>query len=107
MSWRSSFERRPQDATDAEMARRSVDGLRHARRRPVTPTVVGRAEERAALRNLAGDEGVWHARIEALLAHAAARVPVRAAATTSRPVARLVEVHGPFPHVAGHLVESV
>src|SRR5216110_2011082 len=37
------------DAAEPEMARGGVDGLGHARRRPVTLAVVGCAEERASL----------------------------------------------------------
>ena len=47
------------DAAEADVARRRVDGLRLARRRPVAQAVVGSAEMRAALDHAARDVLAW------------------------------------------------
>src|SRR5690606_1134370 len=94
-------------AAEADVTSRRVDGLREARRGPIAEAVVRRAQERAPFQYLA-----WkarRARVEALLA----RRPHRVARDAARPFPdRRVRVvgrepgRGPFPHVAGHVVET-
>jgi hypothetical protein len=45
----------PDDAAEADMARRRVDRFGMARGRAVTAAIIGRAEMRAAFQNLARD----------------------------------------------------
>ena len=59
--------RRAHDAAETEVADRGIHGLRHARRRPVAPAVVRRAQVRAALHHLSRDANVRQARVVALL----------------------------------------
>src|SRR6185503_12849933 len=52
------------DASEAEMARRRVDGLRHSRRGAVAAAVVRRAQEGATLHHLARYLDVGRLRVE-------------------------------------------
>ena len=71
--------RYPQDTAKTQMASRSVNRLRHARRRAVTTAIVRRAQIRAALHHLARNFNVRRGRIEALVALCAARIDAAAA----------------------------
>src|SRR5215510_4227643 len=88
------------------MARRSIDGLGHASRRSIAPAVVRRAEMRSAFHDFARDLDRWLVRIVAFVSFSAPRVEARAARLCYLLVL-LVPVHGPLPHVAGHVVEPV
>ncbi len=55
------------DQAEAEVAGRGVDRLCHARRRAISPAVVGGAEVGASLDHLARDRDVGHVRVVALL----------------------------------------
>src|SRR5262245_6943039 len=88
----------PDHAAEAQVAGGRVDGLRHARGRAITLAVVRRAQIRAAFHDLARDADLRHARVEAVLGGAAARVLERAAGPLDSVVV-LVPVRGPFPHV--------
>src|SRR5882724_8924522 len=98
--------RRADDAAESQMAGCGIDRLGHARGRAIAPAVVGRAEIGAALHHLAGDGNLRHARVAAAAALAAARVVDRAAGVVDLAVV-LVPVGGPFPDIAGHVVEAV
>src|SRR6185312_9146944 len=67
-------ERRPRDAAEADMAGRSVDRLGVARGRAVAAAVMGGAEMRAALQDLAGNSDVGEARVVACSLAAAAGI---------------------------------
>src|SRR5262245_33501266 len=84
------------DAAEAEMARRRVDALRHARGRAIAPTVVRRAEIRTALHDLARDFHAGCTRVVARLLGAAARVRHRAARVLDLRVL-LVPIRCPLP----------
>ena len=64
----------PNDAAEADVARRGIDRLRVTRRRTVAAAVVGRAQMRAALQDPARDPRFRLAGIVALILAAAARV---------------------------------
>src|SRR5215472_804898 len=89
------------------MARRGVDGLRHARGGAIAPAIIGRAKMGPTLHDLARYVHARHLRIETILARAPTRVVCAAAAGRDRPVTRLVPVRGPLPDIADHVVEAV
>src|ERR1044071_440909 len=91
---------RPGDAAKAQVARRCVDRLRHARRRPVAPAIVRRAQVRSAFHDFAWYAAAPGRQIEALISIAAARVDACAAGMHGLRV-RLIPIRGPFPDVAG------
>src|SRR5215469_538177 len=68
----------PDDAAEADVARRGIDGLGVACRRTVAATVIGRAQVRAALQHLARDADVRLAAVVAALLRRAARILRRA-----------------------------
>src|SRR5262245_41317413 len=82
------------------MRDRGVDRLRHAGGRAVAAAVVGRAEMRAALGDLARD-GAGRLRVDARLAAGAAARASGGGAVRGIPIA------GPLPDIAGHVVEAV
>src|SRR5262245_12137902 len=88
------------------MARRGIDWLRHARRRPVASTVIRGAQIRPAFHDppRALDRG--HSRIVAPLPLAAARFIDRAARALD-PAVILIPVGRPSPDVAGHVIQTV
>src|SRR4029453_15738255 len=88
------------------MARRSVDGLGHARRRTIAPAIVWRAQMRPAFHYFARDLNLRHVGIVTLVALSASRVEGRATGLRNVLVL-LIPVCGPLPYVAGHLVEPV
>src|SRR5688572_17565808 len=105
MSWLGPL---PDDATEANVARRRVDRLRVARGRPIAAAVAWRAEVRAALDDLARDLDRRLARVVAAGLAAAARVLGNAARLRRvGPVLWRVEIGRPLPHVADHVVEFV
>src|SRR5262245_49899538 len=73
----------PQDATKADMARRTVDRLRKASGRPVAPAVVRGAQVRTSLEDLPSNSEVRLTRIVALLLADPARVLREAARARS------------------------
>src|SRR5262249_4296913 len=97
---------RTHDAAEAEVAGGRIDRLRHPRRRPIAPAIIRRAQIRTTLHHLARDANPGCVRVVALLCFASARVVDRAAGSLYLAVI-LVPVGGPFPDVAGHLVEAV
>src|ERR1044071_8099066 len=97
---------RPGDAAKAQVARRCVDRLRHARRRPVAPAIVRRAQVRSAFHDFAWYAAAPGRQIEALISIAAARVDACAAGMHGLRV-RLIPIRGPFPAVAAQVVEAV
>src|SRR6516225_2710944 len=96
------------DAAEADMAHAAVDHLCMPRRGPVSPAVVGRAEKRASLDDLARDARARLLRVVARL-HPAARRPRRPAAGLRWVgfVALGEPVAGPLPDIADHVVEAV
>src|SRR5262245_64221738 len=78
--------RGPRDAAEADVTRGGVHGFGEARRRPISPAIVRRAQMRAALEHLARDGDLRRARIATVFGAAAARV--------ARNAARLHDVGG-------------
>src|SRR5262245_3881613 len=70
----SSLAPLPDDASESDMAHRGVDWLSVARGRPVAAAVVGGAQMRAALEDLAGDVDVALTGVVARAFRSAARV---------------------------------
>src|SRR4051794_9080221 len=92
------------DAAKAEMAHRSIDGLRVTRCWAVATAVARRAQVRSALQNLAWDVDFRVAGIIALLRPPTSRVDRNAACF--RRIARVprrVEVARPLPDIANHV----
>src|SRR4249919_990517 len=95
-------------AAEAEMRSGRIDGLRHARRGAITPTVVRRAQVRAALHHAARNAHLRLRGIEALLLRAAARILGNAARFQHfAGMARAIPVRRPLPHVADHVEQAV
>src|SRR6516164_650686 len=88
------------------MASRGVDRLRVTRRRPVTPAIIRCAEMRAALNHLARDLALGLARIVAILSARATRID-RHAARMLLLMSCYIEVRGPLPNIADHIVEAI
>src|SRR4029453_7624097 len=88
------------------MARRSVDGLGHARRRTIAPAIVWRAQMRPAFHFFARDFNLRHVGIVTLVALSASRVEGRATGLRNV-LLLLIPLCGPLPYVARHLVEPV
>ena len=90
------------------MARGRVDRLRMTRGRPVAAAVVRRAKVRAAFDDLARNPDLRLVRVVARGLGAAARV-LRNAAGLRRVgfVLRRIEIGGPFPDIADHVVDAV
>src|SRR5215469_7992678 len=90
------------------MTRRSIDRLGMSCRRAIAAAIVGRAQMRAALQNLARDPDVGLARIVARGLKAAARI-LRNTAGLGRIGFVPVQppVRGPFPDIADHVVKAV
>src|SRR6266540_771336 len=91
--------RPPHYAPKAEMARRSIDGLRHARCGPVTAAIIRRAEKRAAFHHLARNLDVRRVWIVTFFSFCASGVD----ATTARMrdlAVLLIPVRRPLPDVA-------
>src|SRR5262249_47383573 len=92
------------DAAKSLVAGSGIHLLRNARRRTIPQTVVGRAQVRTALQNLARDVDLRRPGIITFLfrdsfdATRAARL---------RPAMLLIPIAGPLPDVAGHVVETV
>src|SRR4051812_40641357 len=90
------------------MAGRGVDRLALACRRPVAQAVVRCAEVRAALRHAPRDLSAGFIRAVALSDRLGrTRVAGRTTPALSRANGRGIEVGGPLPDVAGHVVEPV
>src|SRR4029077_5098012 len=96
------------DAAEADVAHAGVDHLRTASRRPVAQAVGVRTEIRTALDHLAGNLELGLSRVVALLERASANT-VGHATARARGVRRALDVPvgGPFPDVAGHVMEAV
>src|SRR5450432_935308 len=92
------------DASKAEMARRSVDRLRHACRWPVALAIIRRAKKGAALRHLAWNPNLGICGIVTLLLGASAWIVDSAARLINLRVL-LVPVRGPLPNIARHVIE--
>src|SRR6187402_2545270 len=96
----------PNNAAETEMAGRRVDRLRHPRRGPIAPAIVRRTEIGSALGHAPRNRKVGHARVEAFLERAAARI-VDGAARTRDVLVALIPVDRPLPDVARHVVEAI
>ena len=72
----------------------------------IAPAVVGCAKVGAALHHLARDRNIRHARVAAPVALTAARIVDRAAGMLDLAVIP-IPVGGPFPDVAGHIMETI
>src|SRR5215218_5990947 len=100
--------RDPHDASKTQMAGRGVERLGVSRRRAITAAVIGRAEMRAALDDLARDLDVGLARVVTALLGPAARVLGNAARLWRFGFMLCgVPVRGPFPDIADHVVQAV
>jgi hypothetical protein len=88
------------------MTRGGVDGLRHARRRPIALAIAWRTQEGAALHDFAGQAGTVHADFPALVLSTTTRIFHGAAGTVNDSVV-LIPVRRPLPYIAGHVVEAV
>src|SRR5687767_12831382 len=99
---------RPDDAAEANVAGRGIDRLREAGGWTVAPAVVGRAEMRAPLQNLARNRNLRRVWVVADVGTRAARVHRDAARLwgVSR-MSWLIPIAGPLPHVADHVMQSV
>ena len=96
------------DAAKSQMACGCIDILRMTRRRAVPAAVVGRAQMRAALDDLAGNFCSRLTRIVAFFLSPAARVLRNAARFWSVSlVLGRGPISGPFPDIADHVVEAV
>src|ERR1044071_7272281 len=78
---------RPGDAAKAQVARRCVDRLRHARRRPVAPAIVRRAQVRSAFHDFAWYAAAPAPRSEPLFMTLRGMPPPPAGSTKPRPLA--------------------
>src|SRR3569832_1442586 len=88
------------------MTCRGIDRLGHSCRRPVTPAVIWRAQERPAFHHSAWNCNVRLTRINTLFARASTRIDA-AAATVLNFAVLLIPVRGPLPNISGHLIKSV
>ena len=96
----------PHDTPKPQMTGRGIDGLRHARGRPVAPAVIRRAEIRPALHHLARNLDVRRVGIVAFLLLCASRIHGSAAGMRDLAVF-LIPVRSPFPNVSCHFVEPI
>src|SRR5215469_10930497 len=98
----------PDDAAKADVAGGGVDGLGVARRRAVAAAVIGSAEMRAALQDLARDADLRLAAVITAVLRRATRVLGRAAGTRRRYlVAHPKPVGSPLPDVAYHVIQPI
>jgi hypothetical protein len=88
------------DATEPDVARRSVDGLRKSRRWPIPETVVLGAQERPALQHLPREPG------RGIEAHFPQEARVLTQAAVVARVPSNVEVRRPFPNIADRLMKT-
>lgn len=87
------------------MASRGVNRLRHARRRAIAVTVIGRTKIRPPFHHFPRDRHVIM-RTNTHFAQAAARI-ARTAAIVADPRMLLIPITGPFPAIADHVEETV
>src|ERR1700741_2666081 len=96
------------DAAESQVACGRVHILRVPRRGAVAPAVIGRAQMRAALDDLAGDSCARLARIVAVLLAGAARILGNAARLGGVDLMLCRKpIRGPLPYIADHVVDPV
>src|SRR5205823_199175 len=94
------------DAPESDMARRRVDRLRYARGRPVAVAIIRRTQIGAALQDFPRDFDLRLPGIVARLPLSPSRIAHDAARALDSAMV-LVPIGGPFPDVAGHVVEAI
>src|SRR5262245_23827340 len=96
------------DASEADVTSRCIDRLRVPGGRAIAPAIVGRAQMRAALQDLAGYAAFGLARVVAQLLSATARVLGDATGFAGVGGMPGIEpIGGPLPDVADHVVKAV
>src|SRR5262245_60958590 len=96
------------DASEAHVTGRGIDRLRVPGCRAIAPAVVGCAQMRAALQDLAGYAAIGLAWVVAQLLSATARILGDATGLVGvGGMSGIEPIGGPFPDVADHVVEAV